>query len=77
MADYHLPFHITGDQVITEIATRLGFKPLTIMLASVPSPSVEKVMSVADRMFEKPPDMLSVISEIQHLLRARDKWPGS
>jgi hypothetical protein len=48
MADYHLPFHITGDQVITEIATRLGFKPLTIMLASVPSPSVEKVMSVAE-----------------------------
>jgi CheY-like chemotaxis protein len=71
LADYHLPFEMTGDQVVTEITARLGFKPPTIMLASVPSPNVEKVMSVADRVFEKPADMLMVVREIQHLLSAR------
>jgi two-component system, sensor histidine kinase len=71
LADYHLPFQVTGDQVVTEIATRLGFKPLTIMLASVPSPNDEEVRLVADRIFEKPADMLLVLDELQHLLIAR------
>jgi CheY-like chemotaxis protein len=72
LADYHLPFEMTGDQVVTEITARLGFKPPTIMLASVPSPNVEKVMSVADRVFEKPADMLLVVREIHHLVSARN-----
>jgi CheY-like chemotaxis protein len=72
LADYHLPFEMTGDQVVTEITTRLGFRPPTIVLASVPSPDVEKVMSVADRVFEKPPDMLLVVREIQHLVSTRN-----
>ena len=71
VADYHLPFEMTGDQVVTKIATRLGFRPPTIMLASVQYPDAEKVMSVADRVFEKPADMLMVVREIQHLLSAR------
>jgi CheY-like chemotaxis protein len=73
LADYHLPYQMTGDQVITEITTRLGFKPPTIMLASVQLPDVGKAMAVADRIFEKPADMLLVLREIQHLLSARNK----
>jgi CheY-like chemotaxis protein len=71
LTDYHLPFEMTGDQVVAEITTRLGFRPPTIMLASVQYPDAEKVMSVADRVFEKPADMLLVVREIQHLLSAR------
>jgi CheY-like chemotaxis protein len=72
-ADYHLPFEMTGDQVVAEITTRLGFRPPTIILASVGSPNVEKVMAVADRIFEKPADMLLVLREMQHLLSAPKK----
>jgi CheY-like chemotaxis protein len=73
LADYHLPFEMTGDQVVAEITTRLGFRPPTIILASVESPNVEKVMAVADRIFKKPADMLLVLREMQHLLSARKK----
>jgi CheY-like chemotaxis protein len=72
VADYHLPFEMTGDQVVTAITTRLGFRPPTIVLASVPRSDVEKVMSVADRAFEKPADMILVVREIQHLLSSRE-----
>jgi CheY-like chemotaxis protein len=71
LADYHLPLEMTGDQVVAEIVERLGFRPPTIILASVESPNVEKVMAVADRIFDKPVDMLLVIHEIQHLLLRR------
>ena len=71
LTDYHLPFEMTGDQVVAEITTRLGFRPPTIILASVQYPDAEKVISVADRVFEKPADMLLVVHEIQHLLSAR------
>jgi CheY-like chemotaxis protein len=71
LTDYHLPFEMTGVQVVAEITTRLGFRPPTIMLASVRYPDAEKVMSVAHRVFEKPADMLLVVREIEHLLSAR------
>jgi CheY-like chemotaxis protein len=77
LADYRLPFEITGDQVVAEIATRLGFRPVTIMLASSPPPNMEKVMSVVDRFFEKPADMLLVLRDIQELLMARNKLPST
>jgi two-component system, chemotaxis family, CheB/CheR fusion protein len=70
LADYNLPFGVTGDQVVTVIAARLGFRPPTIVLASVPSPNIEKVMAIADRVFQKPVDMLLVLREIERLLSA-------
>ena len=39
LTDHHLPLGMTGSQVITEIETRLGFKPPTIMPASLPEPA--------------------------------------
>jgi CheY-like chemotaxis protein len=71
LTDYHLPREMTGDQVITEIETRLGFKPPTIMLASLPGPRLEKVKSVADRIYAKPAEMDEVLSEIGRLLGTR------
>ena len=68
LADYHLPFEMTGDQVVLEIAARLGFKPPTIMFASIQSRrDFEKLMAVADRIFEKPVDMLLVLGEINSI----------
>jgi CheY-like chemotaxis protein len=71
LADYRLPLETTGDQVVAEIATRLGYRPPTIMFASTEPASAKKVMAVADRLFAKPADMFSVIGAIRELLRAR------
>jgi CheY-like chemotaxis protein len=71
LTDYRLPAKMTGGQVITEIETRLGFKPPTIMLASVPGPCIEKMKPVADTIFAKPADMDVVLQEIGRLLGAR------
>jgi len=68
LSDYHLPCQMTCDQVITEIETRLGFKPPTIVLASVSGIESEKMRSVADRVFAKPADMHAVFLEIARLL---------
>ncbi len=68
LSDYHLPLEMTCDQVITEIETRLGFKPPTILLASVPGVETKKMRSVADRIFAKPADMDVVFREIASLL---------
>ena len=73
LTDYHLPSGLAGDQVITEIETRLGFKPPTLMLASVRGPCVEKMKSVADRIFAKPADMDVVLQEMARLLGTREK----
>jgi CheY-like chemotaxis protein len=73
LADCHLPSEMTGDQVVADIATRLGFRPVTIMVGSAPFPNIGKMRSVADRIFEKPADMLMVLGAIQHLLGARNK----
>ena len=60
LTDYHLSSGLAGDQAITEIETRLGFRPPTLMLASVRGPCVEKMKSVADRIFAKPAGIFSM-----------------
>ena len=67
LTDYYLPLQMTGDQVVIEIATRLGFKPPTILLASAPRIGT----SVADRVFSKPADMDAVVREIERLIGTR------
>jgi CheY-like chemotaxis protein len=68
LTDYRLPQDITGDQIVMQITTRLGFKPPTVMLASLPGPAAGQVRSVADRILAKPADMDEVFSEIGRLL---------
>jgi CheY-like chemotaxis protein len=70
LADYHLPLGMSGGQVIVELQTRLGFRPPTIMLASLPGPC-ERTKSVADTIFDKPADMNEVLEEIGRLLGTR------
>lgn len=67
VTDYCLPLQMTGEQVVIEIATRLGFKPPTILLASAPGIAA----SVADRVFSKPADMDAVVREIEQLIGTR------
>ena len=68
LSDYHLPCEMTCDQLITEIETRLGFKPPTIVLGSVSRVESERMRSVAGRVFAKPADMDVVFREIVSLL---------
>ena len=67
LTDYCLPLQMTGDLVVIEIATRLGFKPPTILLTGVPGIAA----SVADRCFLKPTDMDAVVREIERLIGTR------
>lgn len=71
LTDYHLPLQMTGDQVVAEIQTRLGFKPPTIMLASVSRLEINKIGSLADRIFVKPVGIEGLVQEIESLLSAR------
>ena len=71
LTDYHLPLQMTGDQVVTEIQTRLGFKPPTIMLASVSRLEINRIGSVANRIRVKPVDIERLVQEIESLLSAR------
>jgi CheY-like chemotaxis protein len=73
LVDYHLPFHVTGDEVVAEIATRLGYRPPTILFGSDLPLNRQKMMTVADHIFEKPADMFLVIRAIRELLLTRDK----
>jgi two-component system, sensor histidine kinase len=75
LTDYRLPLQMTGDQVVTEIQTRLGFKPPTIMLGSVSHLEIETIGSLADRVFVKPGDIEDLLQEIESLLRARIRLP--
>ena len=70
LTDYHLPSAMTGYEVIMALVTRLGFKPPTIMLASVPDSRAEEMHSVVDRFFSKPADMKSLLCEMRRLLKA-------
>ena len=65
--DYYLPLQMTDDQVVIEIAARLGFKPPTMFLASAPGIGTY----VADRVFSKPADMDAVVREIERLIGTR------
>jgi len=71
LTDYLLPLQMTADQVVTEMQTRLGFKPPTILFASVTRLEIERIGSFADRAFDKPADMRVLLQEIESLLSAR------
>jgi CheY-like chemotaxis protein len=71
LSDYRLPLQRTGDQAVTEIQTRLGFKPPTIMLAGLSHLEIERIGSLADRVFVKPGDIEDLLQEIESLLSAR------
>jgi CheY-like chemotaxis protein len=70
LTDYLLPLRMTGDRVVMEIQTRLGFNPPTIMLASVPHLEIERIGSLADCVFDKPADMKVLLQAIESLLGA-------
>jgi CheY-like chemotaxis protein len=71
LTDYNLPSKVTGYEVIIEIVTRLGFKPPTIMLASVPASEAERMHSAVDRIFTKPVDIDVLLCEMDRLLDTR------
>ena len=71
LTDYNLPSNVTGYEVIIKIATQLGFKPPTIMLASVPESEAERMYSAVDRILTKPVDIDMLLCEMGRLLDTR------
>ena len=68
LTDYRLPGGMTSDATVTEISNRLGFKPFTVMLASLSHQEIETLSSMADRIFAKPADMDLLLYEMGVLL---------
>jgi DNA-binding response OmpR family regulator len=58
-----------GDEIVSEIAAKLGFKPPTIMLTGdTANKHIEKAKLVADRILPKPVDVNVLLREIDALL---------
>jgi DNA-binding response OmpR family regulator len=61
-----------GDEIVAEIAARLGFKPPTIMLTGdIANEHTDKAKLVADRILPKPVDVNALLREIKDLLDTR------
>jgi CheY-like chemotaxis protein len=74
MSDLQLPKGFRGDEIVAEIAARLGFKPPTIMLTGdTANKHVEKAKLFADRILPKPVDVNVLLREIDVLLGGTDK----
>jgi CheY-like chemotaxis protein len=71
LTDSQLRLGLTGDRLVTEIATRLQFKPPTIMLSSGIPFQPGRANSIADRILRKPIDICVLLREIEDLLGRR------
>lgn len=71
LTDYHLPRGISGDRIVAEIVYRLGFKPPTLMLATLSDHETRTLSSVVDRIFAKSSEIDLVLHEIGCLLGPR------
>jgi DNA-binding response OmpR family regulator len=69
LTDSHLRMGLTGAELVAEAATRLQFKPPTIMLTSDTSAHAGQGKSIADRILTKPVDINALLPEIEKLLR--------
>jgi PAS domain S-box-containing protein len=69
LTDFQFRMGFTGEQIVAEIAARLGFRPPTIMLTSANlSKHLGIDQSIADRILPKPVDINVLLSEIECLL---------
>jgi len=72
LSDFRLPMGFRGDEIVAEIAARLGFKPPTIILTGdVANAHVDKAKLVADRILPKPVDVNALLRELKNLLDTR------
>ncbi len=72
MSDFQLPMGFRGDEIVAEIAARLGFKPPTIMLTGdTAHKHVERAKLIVDRILPKPVDVNLLLREIEALLGTR------
>ena len=69
LTDSQLRMGVTGDELVSEVAARLQFKPPTIMLTSDTGAYAGQAKSIADRILPKPVDINALLHEIEDLLR--------
>jgi len=71
LCDFHLPLGFRGDEIVTDIARSLGFKPPTIMLTGdIADGHLAQAKRVADRILPKPVDISRLLREMDQLLAA-------
>ena len=69
LCDFNLPMGFTGDQIVAEIATVLGYKIPTIMLTGdIADRHVAKAKLVAERILPKPVDTNRLLRAMDNLL---------
>jgi two-component system CheB/CheR fusion protein len=72
ISDFQLPMGFRGDEIVAEIAAKLGFKPPTIMLTGdTANKHIEKAKLIADCILPKPVDVNVLLREIGALLGPR------
>lgn len=68
VTDYLLPSEATGDEVVAEIATRLGSRPPTILLTGdITSEHRQRIARTVDRILSKPVEIELLLSELASL----------
>ena len=73
LCDYQLPLGYTGDEVVSEIAARLQFKPPTILLTGdITDKHVTQARKIADRILPKPVDTTLLFQELEALAGKRN-----
>ncbi len=68
LTDSQLDMGVRGEEVVAEVATRLHFKPPTILLTGDTSANSERAKAIADRILRKPVDVKALLREIEDLL---------
>jgi two-component system CheB/CheR fusion protein len=69
LCDFQFPQGITGDAIVSEIASRLKFRPPTILLTGdIANKHIKKAGLVADRIFAKPVNINALLQECETLL---------
>jgi CheY-like chemotaxis protein len=68
LTDSQLALGVTGEELVKEVATRLQFKPPTILLTSDTGANGERAKAIADRILPKPVDVNTLLREIGDLL---------
>jgi DNA-binding response OmpR family regulator len=71
LTDLQLGSGFTAESIVAEVATRLHFKPPTIMVTGISDQNVGNARSFADRILAKPVDIHVLLQEIDGLLGTR------
>jgi DNA-binding response OmpR family regulator len=71
LADFQLAPGLTSEEIVSEIAAWLHFKPPTIVLTGITGDAAIRANSFADRILTKPVDLAVLLREVDGLIGRR------